>query len=87
MFRLRKIYPPFGTDTTPLWEYAYSEQVKVINGLCEVQSPITRDYLLNMGYQMVDEVVPLAEQPIPPMEPERILRPPKKRAKPRRGGS
>ena len=59
MFRLRKIYPPFGTDTTPLWEYAYSEQVKVINGLCEVQSPITRDYLLNMGYQMVDEVVPL----------------------------
>jgi hypothetical protein len=83
MFRLRKIYPPFGTDTTPLWEYAYSEQVKVINGLCEVQSPITRDYLLNMGYQMVDEVVPLSEQPIPIPEPEQPPLP-KRKPKPRR---
>ena len=69
MFRLRKIYPPFGTEITPLWEYAYSEQVKVINGLCEVQDPVTRDYLLNMGYQMVDEIVPLAEQPVHPPAP------------------
>lgn len=77
MFRLRKIYPPFGTETTPLWEYAYSEQVKVINGLCEVQSPITRDYLLNMGYQQVEEIVPLSEQPLIQRPPDR--KPPKRR--------
>jgi hypothetical protein len=83
MYRLRKIYPPFGTETTPLWEYAYSEQVKVINGLCEVKSPITRDYLLNMGYQQVEEIVPLSEQPIPQPDPP-SLRLPKRKPKPRR---
>ena len=83
MYRLRKIYPPFGTETTPLWEYAYSEQVKVINGLCEVKSPITRDYLLNMGYQEVEEIVPLSEQPIPQQESP-SLRLPKRKPKPRR---
>ncbi len=81
MFRLRKIYPPYGTETTPLWEFAYSEQVKVVNGLCEVQSPVTRDYLLNMGYEQVNEVVPLSEQPI-------VVKPPdRKKPKPRRGKS
>ena len=83
MYRLRKIYPPFGTETTPLWEYAYSEQVKVINGLCEVKSPITRDYLLNMGYQEVEEIVPLSEQPIPQQE-SASPRLPKRKPKPRR---
>lgn len=86
MFRLRKIYPPFGTETTPLWEYAYSEQVKVINGLCQVESPITRDYLLNMGYEMVEEVVPLAKQPIPLRRTEAPPAPRRKRM-PRRGNS
>lgn len=86
MFRLRKIYPPFGTETTPLWEHAYSEQVKVVHGLCEVQSPATRDYLLNMGYEFVDEIVPLEEQPvIPRAESKPDKHNPK--PKPRRGRS
>ena len=73
MFRLRKIYPPFGTEVTPLWEPAYSEQVKVVNGLCEVREPATRDYLLNLGYELVDEIVPLSEQPV---ESRRLTRKP-----------
>ena len=58
MFRLRKIYPPYGTETTPLWEHAYSERVKVVDGLCEVQWPATRDYLLHIGYELAEDDVP-----------------------------
>ena len=53
MYRLRKKRPPFGTEESPILEYAYSEQVKVVNGLCEVQHEATRDYLLKMGYEEV----------------------------------
>lgn len=59
MFRLRKIHPPYGTEVTPVWEPAYSEQVKVVSGLCEVRETATRDYLLNLGYELV---VPPSEQ-------------------------
>ncbi|MBI2069447.1 MAG: hypothetical protein HYT79_02515 [Elusimicrobia bacterium] len=55
MFRLRKTEPPFGTEQDPLWEHAYAEQVKVVDGICEVQDPASRDYLLKMGYS---EAVP-----------------------------
>jgi len=61
MVRLRKIYPPYGTETTPLWEHAYSERVKVVDGMCEVQWPATRDYLLHIGYELAAEDVPLEE--------------------------
>ena len=53
MFRLRKKNPPFGTAETPLWEYAYSEQVKVVDGMCEVIHQSTRDYLLKTGYEEI----------------------------------
>lgn len=82
MFRLRKVYPPFGTEITPLWEHAYSEQVKVVNGLCEVREPATRDYLLNLGYEMVAEIVPLSEQPVVSRRPDR--KPDKPKTKQRR---
>lgn len=35
-------------------EYAYSEQVKVVDGLCEVQHSATRDYLFKMGYEELE---------------------------------
>ncbi|MBI4369253.1 MAG: hypothetical protein HY547_03375 [Elusimicrobia bacterium] len=60
MFRLRKTYPPFGTEQDPLWEHAYAEQVKVVDGICEVQDPTTRDYLLKMGYEEIKEEKPIA---------------------------
>ncbi len=74
MFRLRKKRPPFGTEESPLWEHAYSEEVKVVEGLCDVQHDTTRDYLLKNGYEEVEtEELPLApsrnganhEEPVP----------------------
>jgi hypothetical protein len=53
MYRLRKKRPPFGTAETPIWEHAYSEEVKVVDGLCEVKNEATRDYLLKMGYDEI----------------------------------
>lgn len=32
-------------------EYAYSEQVKVVDGVCDVVHQSTRDYLLKVGYE------------------------------------
>lgn len=62
MFHLRKKRPPFGTEESPLWEHAYSEEVKVVNGLCQVEHETTRDYLLKNGYEEVEteeaELVP-----------------------------
>ena len=57
MFRLRKKRPPFGTEASPIMEYAYSEQVKVVNGLCEVHHQATRDYLLKIGYEEVEQEI------------------------------
>lgn len=54
MFRLRKKRPPFGTEESPLLEHAYSEEVKVVDGLCEVEHETTRDYLLKSGYEEVE---------------------------------
>lgn len=54
MYRLRKKRPPFGTEESPILEYAYSEQVKVVNGVCDVQNDATRDYLLKMGYEEIE---------------------------------
>lgn len=85
MFRLQKIHPPYGTEATPLWEHAYSEQVKVVNGLCEVREPATRDYLLNLGYELVDEAAPPSEQSVISRRPHR--KPDKPKPKPRRGRS
>ena len=54
MFHLRKKRPPFGTEEIPLWEHAYSEEVKVVNGLCQVEHDSTRGYLLKNGYEEVE---------------------------------
>lgn len=54
MYRLRKKRPPFGTEESPILEYAYTEQVKVVNGLCDVENEATRDYLLKMGYEEIE---------------------------------
>jgi hypothetical protein len=59
-YRLRKINPPFGTAEAPIWEYAYSEQVKVVDGVCCVENQATRDYLLKQGYEEVEEEAVLA---------------------------
>lgn len=51
MFRLRKLHPPFGTAEAPQWEPTYSEgMVRVVDGLCDVFRPETRDRLLKLGY-------------------------------------
>jgi hypothetical protein len=55
MFRLKKKKPPFGTVENPIWEYTYSEQVRVVEGQCEVRLESTRDYLLKMGYEEIKE--------------------------------
>ncbi|MCG3206070.1 MAG: hypothetical protein KCHDKBKB_02796 [Elusimicrobia bacterium] len=62
MFHLRKKRPPFGTEESPLWEHAYSEEVKVVEGICHVEYETTRDYLLKNGYEEIEteetELVP-----------------------------
>ncbi len=51
MFKLRKLHPPLGTQDAPLTEASYSEgEIRVVDGLCEVRLPETRDRLLKMGY-------------------------------------
>ena len=51
MFRLKKLYPPFGTKDAPVIEASYAEgTVEVVDGLCEVKLPETRDRLLKTGY-------------------------------------
>lgn len=54
MFHLRKKRPPLGTTESPLFEHAYSEQVKVVDGFCVVEKESTRDYLLKIGYEEVE---------------------------------
>ncbi len=50
MFRLKKLYPPFGTKDAPVIEASYAEgTVEVVDGLCEVRLPETRDRLLKTG--------------------------------------
>jgi len=63
MFRLRKKNPPFGTDESPIMEYTYSEQVRVVDGNCRVQFESTRDFLLKTGYEEIreDELVPVGD--------------------------
>ncbi|MBI4395917.1 MAG: hypothetical protein HY548_02395 [Elusimicrobia bacterium] len=56
MFRLKKLHPPFGTPDAPQFESSYSEgMIPVVDGLCEVQLPETRDRLLKLGYEEVQE--------------------------------
>lgn len=59
MFRLKKLYPPFGTKEAPVIEASYAEgTVEVVDGLCKVRLPETRDRLLKTGYAELE-----AEQP------------------------
>ena len=84
MFHLRKKRPPFGTDDTPILEHAYSEEVKVINGLCQVEHETTRDYLLKNGYEEVQteetEIAPSGngESPLGPVPKASKPKPKKK---------
>lgn len=41
-------------------EYAYSEQVKVVDGMCDVIHQSTRDYLLKVGYEEILDQEPVA---------------------------
>jgi len=51
MFRLKKLHPPFGTKEAPVIEASYAEgTVEVVDGLCKVKLPETRDRLLKTGY-------------------------------------
>ena len=54
MFSLKKIHPPFGSVDNPLIEASYSEgEIRVLDGLCKVRLPETRDRLLKIGYEEV----------------------------------
>lgn len=56
MIRLRKTQPPFGTADNPQYEPTYSEGlIPVVDGICEVRLPETRDRLLKLGYEEVAE--------------------------------
>jgi hypothetical protein len=68
-FRLKKLHPPFGTANSPLWEFGYDEEVRVVDGLCEVRSPALRERLLKMGYEPATEDTP------PPAAPKAKGRP------------
>lgn len=51
MFKLKKLHPPFGSQDNPFIEASYSEgAIPVVDGLCEVRLPETRDRLLKTGY-------------------------------------
>lgn len=66
MFRLRKVYPPFGSVDNPLVESSYSEGlITVVDGLCEVQLPETRERLLKLGYEDADPQGAQPEMPEP----------------------
>lgn len=55
MYRLRKLYPPYGTKEMPIMESSYSEGlIKVIDGRCCVKNRDTRDRLLKLGYEDVN---------------------------------
>ncbi len=56
MFRLRKLHPPFGTSEAPQFEASYSEgMIPVVDGICLVRLPETRDRLTKIGYEEVHE--------------------------------
>jgi len=58
MFRLKKLQPPFGSANNPLVEASYSEGlITVVDGFCEVQLPETRDRLLKLGYEAVEDTI------------------------------
>ncbi len=51
MLKLKKLYPPFGSQDNPIIEASYSEgAVHVVDGSSEVRLPETRDRLLKIGY-------------------------------------
>ena len=86
MFHLRKKRPPFGTEDSPLWEHAYSEEVKVVDGLCHVEQDTTRDYLLKNGYEeMETEEAELAPSLNGSNHVEPVPRAPKPKPKKKRG--
>lgn len=63
MFKLKKLYPPFGTKDSPVLEASYSEGIiKTIDGICEVQFPETRDRLIKLGYEEIKESGATPEQ-------------------------
>ena len=77
MFKLRKLHPPLGTQDAPVTEASYSEgEIRVVDGLCEVRMPETRDRLIKMGYQ--EEAPAESREPIP-------QEPPKPKPSPKRG--
>ena len=83
MFRLKKLHPPFGTAEAPQYESAYSEgMIKVVNGFCNVEKEPTRNYLLKIGYEAVEEelaVVGVVVNEPPPAAPSRKKFIPKKK--------
>ncbi len=64
-FKLKKMVPPFGTPESPIWEFGYDEQVRVVGGLCIAKSPAMRDRLIKMGYELAaaDEAPPAGAEP------------------------
>lgn len=56
MFKLRKLHEPFGTPDVPQYETSYSEGlIPVVNGVCEVRLPETRDRLVKLGFEEITE--------------------------------
>lgn len=83
MFRLRKLHPPLGTRDAPVTEASYAEgEIRVVDGLCEVRLPETRDRLLKIGYR--EEECPAETRA--PATPEPPMPEPPKRGRARHRG-
>jgi len=61
-------------------EYAYSEQVKVVDGTCDVIHQSTRDYLLKTGYEEILDKEPVGVNQATSAPPEKSVEPPAQRA-------
>ena len=73
MFNLKKIHPPLGSADNPIIEASYSEgEIRVVDGLCKVRLPETRDRLLKIGYS---EAVPAegGGEQVKPVTAEKVM--------------
>lgn len=61
MYKLRKVHEPFGTKVEPQYESSYGEgMIPVIDGICEVRLPETRERLIKLGYVDAESGEPAA---------------------------
>lgn len=82
MFKLRKLHEPFGTPDVPQYETSYSEGlIPVVNGICEVRLPETRDRLVKLGFEEITDEPDGDESISTGSDPRRLIRKKSRRKK------